>query len=91
MAETGNRREDMRFSVKAYLEGRGAGQKTVRVRAVKRELVRVGSGYQMRVTKMRKRRRERILVRTIPLSGYYGLPSTTRWTSQKTCCPRIPN
>ena len=32
MAETGNRREDMRFSWEAYLERRGAGQKTVRVR-----------------------------------------------------------
>ena len=31
MAETGNRREDMRFSWEAYLERRGAGQKTVRV------------------------------------------------------------
>ena len=32
MAETGNRREDMRFSGEAYLERRGAGHKTVRVR-----------------------------------------------------------
>ena len=32
MAETGNRREDMRFAGEAYLERRGAGHKTVRAR-----------------------------------------------------------